>query len=252
MQTIIKKGFYPFFVLIFLFSFLISCDNPGTDTPPDDNGVETGTVTDNDGNVYRTVTIGTQVWMVENLKTTKFNDGTSIPTIVSWIYPTTPVYCWFNNDIVNKALYGAIYNWYAVNTGKLAPAGWHVATDSDWTLLENYLLENGYNYDGTTTGNKYAKAMASSSLWTSSMYTGVPGSIDFTTYRNKSGFTAYPAGTRSVDGNFYYFNFSTFWWCSTEDSQASALTRSIVHNAGDVRRGSYSKSTGFSVRCVKN
>src|SRR5664279_2133742 len=85
-------------------------------------------VTDIDGNVYTTVTIGTQVWMVENLKTTKYNDGTSIPNITdgaAWESLTTPGYCFYNNEAANKTTYGALYNWYTVNSSKLAPTGWH-------------------------------------------------------------------------------------------------------------------------------
>jgi len=246
MLTSNKKGFYPLIVLGFLFSFLSSCDNTGT--PSDQNDQ----VTDADGNIYSTVTIGTQVWMVENLQTTKLNDGTAIPLGSTWTYPTTPVYCWYNSDIANKGSYGALYDWYAVNTGKLAPTGWHVPTDAEWTTLENYLLANGYNYDGTTVGNKYAKAMASTSYWTSSMYTGVPGSVDYPTFRNKSGFNAVPAGTCNVLGAYYYMATSTYWWSSTESSATEAKMRSIVNNAFDVKSGSYSKCTGFSVRCIKN
>ncbi|MDD4729737.1 MAG: FISUMP domain-containing protein, partial [Dysgonamonadaceae bacterium] len=120
------------------------------------------TVTDIDDNVYHTVTIGTQVWMVENLKTTKYNDGTSIPLVsdgTAWSNLATPGYCFYNNDAANKSTYGALYNWFTVNTNKLAPTGWHVPTDAESTTLENYLIANGFNYDGTTTGNKIAKSM---------------------------------------------------------------------------------------------
>ena len=100
------------------------------------------TATDIDGNVYHTVTIGTQIWMVENLKTTRYNDGSPIPFVTdssSWSNLTTPGYCWYNNDTTNKNTYGALYNWFAVNTGKLAPTGWHVPTDDEWTTLTTYL-----------------------------------------------------------------------------------------------------------------
>ena len=102
-----------------------------------------GNVTDDDGNVYHSVTIGTQVWMVENLKTTKYNDGTSIPLVTDatdWHNLLTPGYCWNNNDEATyKATYGALYNWYTVNTGNLCPTGWHVPGDAEWTTLTTYL-----------------------------------------------------------------------------------------------------------------
>jgi len=112
----------------------------------DDNNNPTttaGKVTDIDGNVYDTVKIGTQIWIIENLKTTKYNDGTSIPMVTdsaAWINLTTPGYCWHKNTSASyKNTYGALYNWYAVNTGKLAPKGWHVPSDAEWTTLITYL-----------------------------------------------------------------------------------------------------------------
>jgi len=101
-----------------------------------------GTITDIDGNYYTTVTIGTQVWMVENLKTTKYNDGTGIPLVTDntvWCNLSTPGYCWYNNDETTyKNPYGALYNWHTVHTGKLCPSGWHVPTDSEWITLTSY------------------------------------------------------------------------------------------------------------------
>ena len=127
-----------------------------------------GTVADADGNVYQTVRIGNQkfvaqVWTVENLRTTKYNDGTPIPHLtdsVAWINDTLGAYCYYldttSGNIIKK--YGALYNWYAVDTKKLAPKGWHVPSDEEWNTLQDYLIANGYNFDGTTTGNKIAKS----------------------------------------------------------------------------------------------
>ena len=108
-------------------------------------------ITDIDGNVYHTVKKGNQLWTVENLRTTSFNDGRPIQLVtdnVTWASLTTPAYCWYNNDIYNKSKYGALYNWYAVDTKKLAPKGWHVPTDVEWDILQDYLIANGYNSDG--------------------------------------------------------------------------------------------------------
>ena len=100
-------------------------------------------VQDIDGNNYLTVTIGTQIWMAENLRTTKYNDGTAIPLVTdntTWANLTTPAYCWYNNDAkTNGSTYGALYNWYSVNTKKLCPTGWHVPNDTEWTTLTTYL-----------------------------------------------------------------------------------------------------------------
>ena len=102
-----------------------------------------GSVTDIDGNNYKTIQIGTQTWIDGNLKTTRYNDGTVIPNVTdiyAWEALTTPGFCWYdNNEDTNKATYGALYNWFAVNTGKLCPVGWHVPTDAEWTTLTTYL-----------------------------------------------------------------------------------------------------------------
>ena len=186
-----------------------------------------GTVTDADGNVYHTVTIGTQTWMVENLRTTKYNDGTSIPNVTdatAWGNLTTPGVCTYKNtsntDTINT--YGRLYNWYTVNTGKLAPTGWHVPSDAEWTTLENYLIANGYNYDGTTTGNKYAKALASATGWYSYSSTGAVGNTDYPAKRNVTGFTALPGGYRYGGGAFYDIGYYGYWWSATEDDADGA------------------------------
>ena len=139
-------------------------------------------VTDIDGNVYQTVTIGTQVWMVENLKTTRYIDGTAIPLDTNsstWGGLTTPGYCWYNDSAIYGNTYGALYNWYAVNTGKLAPAGWHVPTDSEWTVLTTYL-------GGETVAG--GKLKDTGTTYWQSPNTGAT---------NASGFLALPGGFRS-------------------------------------------------------
>jgi hypothetical protein len=110
-----------------------------------------GRINDIEGNTYHSVEIGNQVWMVENLKTTKYNDGTSIPLVnngLTWKSLTTPAYCRYNNDAINnKVTYGALYNWYTVNTGKLCPKSWHVPTDSEWKLLEINIMMDLYEVE---------------------------------------------------------------------------------------------------------
>ena len=125
---------------------------------------------DIDDNIYSEIKIGDQVWTVENLRTTKYNDGTAIPHVnenTNWLDLTDGAYCFYeNNETPSKhSKWGALYNWYAVNTGKLAPSGWRVPTDDDWTKLEEYLIANGYNWDGTTSRNKIAKSMAANADW---------------------------------------------------------------------------------------
>jgi uncharacterized protein (TIGR02145 family)/uncharacterized repeat protein (TIGR02543 family) len=212
-------------------------------------------VPDIDGNVYTTIRIGTQTWMVENLKTTKFNDNTVIPagapfTAAEWAALTTPGYCWYNNDIANKAAYGALYNWYTVNTGKLAPAGWHVPTDVELTTLENYLIANGYNWDNTTTGNKIAKSMAAKTIWNTSTSAGAIGN-DLTT-NNRSGFSALPGGCRSFDGTFGGQSYGGGWWSAAASDATYAWDRGLFSDVTSLDRGGDDKGCGFSVRLVRN
>ena len=214
-------------------------------------------VLDADGNVYGTVTIGTQVWLKENLKTTKYNDGTTaIPnvTVTEWENLIAGAYCWYNNDILNKTNYGAIYNWYAVNTGMLCPTGWHVPKEIDWTTLENYLINNGYNYDGSTSGNKIAKSLAATTLWNVSSTPGAVGNTDYLTYRNKTGFTAPPGGYRSHLGSSPFGDIGDYgtWWSATEDGAADAWARTIAHDKSSLDIYSNYKKDGFSVRCLKD
>ena len=129
------------------------------------------TVTDKDGNIYDTVHIGKQVWLKENLATTKYNDGTQIPLVTdnSWYNLSTAAYCWYGNDSATyKPLSGALYNWYAVNTGKLCPAGWHVPADTEWTTLAKYLDPNAlandcYNIQSSIAGDKLKQV--GTSIW---------------------------------------------------------------------------------------
>jgi len=223
-----------------------------------------GTMTDIDGNVYQTVKIGTQVWTVENLQTTKYNDGTAITLVTSTVtwdslyahHLTTPVYCYYNNmtnaDSIKK--WGALYNWYVVNTGKLAPAGWHVPTDSEWEVMQSYLVMNGYNYDGTTdttTMNKISKALAAQTDWATSTNAGVPGNN--LTQNNQSGFSALPGGFRDIDGSFGNVGSIGIWWCASELNASLAWNRGLVCDSYDLDRNyTHGKNCGFSVRLVRD
>ncbi|HEY5141428.1 MAG TPA: fibrobacter succinogenes major paralogous domain-containing protein, partial [Methylococcales bacterium] len=188
----------------------------------------TGTVTDHDGNVYKTVKIGQQWWMAENLKTITYNNGISIPLVTdsaTWRNLTTPGYCWLSNDISYKNVYGALYNWYTVNTGKLAPTGWHVSSDAEWTILTDFLGGIG------VAGGKL-KAIgtieAATGLW-------FAPNTDAT---NESGFSALPAGVRFDDGHFYldYMGHLGYWYSSTAFSATDAFGRQINYNQGDITR----------------
>ena len=200
-----------------------------------------GTVTDIDGNVYHIVTIGTQVWMVENLKTTKFNDGSSITLVTdnsAWSKLTTPGYCWQNNHISNKNTYGALYNWYTVNTGKLAPQGWHVSTFEDWDTLNAYLGSSNAGGKIKTTGT----IETGTGLW-HSPNTGAT---------NSSGFTGLPGGYRIVPGDFDGLGSMGGWWTTFKEQSGNAWSTNLFHDYESIGCLGSSLGTGFSVRCVQD
>jgi uncharacterized protein (TIGR02145 family) len=193
----------------------------------------TGTVTDDDGNIYNTVTIGTQVWMVENLKTTVTKYGNAIPLVTdvtAWGNLTTPGFCWYNNDEnTYKNTYGALYNWYAVNTGRLCPFDWHVPTDTEWTILTTYLGGD------SVAGNKLRE--------TGIIHWANPN-IGAT---NETGFTALPGGYRYYLGSFGGITYVGQWWSSSEEGYHRYLGRADPFYRDCVRHES-----GNSVRCVKD
>jgi uncharacterized protein (TIGR02145 family) len=205
------------------------------------------TLTDIDENEYQTIKIGKQVWTVENLKTTKYNDGTPMLKVLDnseWANLSTGAYCYYDNDISNKEKYGALYNWYAVATGKLAPKGWHVPTEADWAKLEKYLIANSYNWDGTKKENKVAKALAAKTDWEPDNHTGTIGND--LTKNNRSGFSALPGGSRSNHGDFRNKSRSGVWWHS-----GSSAYYFIIGNNNEAPNsyGSY-KQIGLSVRLI--
>jgi uncharacterized protein (TIGR02145 family) len=216
--------------------------------------VETPIIKDVDGNVYQTVKIGNQVWIAENLRTTKFNDGTPIPQVTdgaTWANLSTSGYCLYNNNISNKDKYGTLYNWYAVDTKKLAPKGWHVPTDADWDKLKNYLIDNGYNWDGTKIDNKIAKAMAAKTDWNIDTKPGTIGND--LSKNNKSCFSALPGGSRDLDGLYVGIGFNGYWWSATENDAANAFNRDLYFDySGLLFRFSFNKRCGFYVRLLRD
>jgi uncharacterized protein (TIGR02145 family) len=195
-----------------------------------------GSLNDNDGNVYKTITIGKQTWMAENLKTTKYNDGTVIPIVTttsSWALLKTDAYCWPNNDETTyKDTYGALYNWYAVNSGKLCPKGWHVPTDTEWTTLITYL-------GGESVGRGKLKETGIAH-WKS------PN----TNATNLSGFSAVPSGY--LYGTFYPIGYYASWWSSTEANQYDTKCRILDYLDSNSFYSSGTRGFGLSVRCIKD
>ncbi len=239
-----------FIIFIVLFLSIFCTEDPVSPEPiPDDP------VTDIDGNVYQTVRIGDQVWMAENLRTTRYNDGTPITldtSGTSWTFAKVEKYCYYlnttNADSIIK--FGSLYNWFVVETEKLAPEGWHVPTDAEWDTLVNYLITNGYNYDGTTTGNKVGKSLAAKEAWAVSTNVGAIGNN--LSKNNISGFSAYPGGFRTADGNFDGIGGRGSFWSAIESSDIHALYRYLNYSNGYLFGSNFLKSCGFSVRCVKD
>jgi len=199
------------------------------------------TVTDIDGNIYHAVVIGTQTWMLENLKTTKYHDGTVISNITdntTWTN-TGAAYCWYNNDVANKAIYGALYNWYAVDPSSngnksICPNGWHVPTDAEWIILTNFL-------GGETFASGKMKEIGTTH-WTS------PN----TEADNSSGFTALPGGSRNyVDGLFNNLGSYGNLWSSIASDASNAWFRYLRYYDAYAVRIDNNKKNGHSVRCLK-
>jgi uncharacterized protein (TIGR02145 family) len=204
----------------------------------DDDDDTPGEITDKDGNVYTSVIIGTQEWMAENLKTTKYNDGTDIPLVTDdheWIELTTGAYCWYNNDAATyKTPYGALYNWYAVNTGKLCPTGWRVPTNAEWSQLTDFL--GGDDIAG-------GKLKESGTTHWNSPNTGAT---------NETGFTALPSGYREYHGTYNYVGYNGYWWSSQEGSTTHAYGRGMYYDISDIYICYFPKLYGWSVRCLRD
>jgi len=207
------------------------------------SAVTYGTVTDIEGNIYKTVTIGNQTWMAENLRTTRYNDSTEIPNIIDsieWGKSNTGAYCNYKNSssTVEIATNGRLYNFHAVNTGKLAPLGWHIPNENEWEQLAQYL-------GGTELAG--GKLKESGFLhWLS------PN----TAATNESGFTALPCGNRFGSGEFNnkYSNkgFDGFWWSSTDYNSDFAFHAELDFYNSRFEGGFLFKTFGMSIRCVKN
>jgi len=194
-------------------------------------------VKDTDGNIYGTVDIGKQIWMAENLKTTKYNDGTSIPLISdnkTWSKLKTGGFCWFNNDEENKEDFGALYNWYAVDSKKLCPVGWHVPSELEVESLITFLG------DQNIAGNRLKEA--STEHWMTSL----------TIVTNEFQFSALPGGFRLYSGSFSELRQYGVWWTSTGYQSSQAWNMGLYFNSSKLYNGHDITQAGFSVRCIKN
>lgn len=216
-------------ILVVLIVFFISCSKEVKPPEP---------VPDIEGNIYKTVQIGTQFWMAENLKTTRYNDGTTIPLITNgndWGNLKTPGYCWYLNDEgTYKDPYGALYNGYTVSTGLLCPTGWHVPGRDEWQQLRNFLA------DTIKGGGKLKEA----------------GTIHWLPpnkgAENSTGFNALAAGIRYFEGSFSSFSYFTSFWSATETGTNNQWYLSLYYGDATVSMNHRSKKQGFSVRCIKD
>ncbi len=216
------------------------CPNPTSGFGPN--------IADEDGNSYKTVYIGSQKWMAENLRTTKYNDGTMIPLVIDptkWAenfnkMSTLPMMSWYNNDKDNSIAtkYGALYNWYAItplyNEDKnVCPTHWHLPSDDEWTVLLDFIAGDG---------GKLKKEGITEWLSPNSFAT------------NTSGFSALPAGFRDEAGNYVQISTNGKWWSSLQHEifKSNAWYRDLNNGNGALFRGFYDKSAGLSVRCVED
>jgi len=184
------------------------------------------------------VTIGTQVWATINLDVVTYRNGDVIPQVTdatAWAALTTGAWCYYNNDAANGTIYGKLYNWYAVNDSRgLAPQGWHVPTNAEWTTLTTEL-------EGPTVAGGKMKTIGTT-LW-----------LDPNRFAtNTSGFSGLPGGSRVTNGTFYTIRYSGLWWSSTQSGTATAWNRDLYYNDGNADTGSSSKGDGFSVRCLRD
>ena len=196
-------------------------------------------VTDIDGNIYPTVQICNQVWTAKNLDVSHYRNGDLIPQVTDptqWSNLTTGAWCYYENNSANGTIYGKLYNWYAVNDPRgLAPTGYHVPSNDEWTSLETCLG------GASVAGGAMKEAGLMHWLTTNTGAT------------NSSGFSGLPGGDRSGNGNFENnIGSSGFWWSSTEGSTSSAWNRYLVYDSRLVDRFNDDKPIGFSVRCLRD
>jgi uncharacterized protein (TIGR02145 family) len=197
----------------------------------------TNTATDIDGNTYETVQIGSQIWMKENLRTTKYANGDVIPNVTDgnqWSNLTTGAWSCYSNNNQTQNLFGNLYNWFAVaDQRNICPTGWHVPSDVEWITLTDYLG------GGSVAGGK---------MKSTAIYWQSPNQ-DAT---NESGFSGLPGGFRALEGSFMGIGNSSIWWGSSEYDTGSAWYWSLYFNYGGLSWNVDSKEDGMSVRCIKN
>lgn len=215
------------FVFLLIELYLSSCNREGY--------VDNGIVIDIDGNIYHSVHIGNQVWMLENLNVTHFRNGEVIPLATKWQNPDTAVYCNFNNTDSLSKTYGKLYNWYAAHDKRnIAPVGWHVPTESDWQTLIAFL--GGENFAGGKLKEKGIRHWLKPNTGAS----------------NESGFTGLPGGYSTNTGVFLGMGTNAYWWSSTDGNETMGCCRCVSSTSQAIECIKGGKLCGFSVRCIKD
>lgn len=207
---------------------------------------------------YHGVQIGNQIWSVQNLATTKYNDGTPIrlvTKVADWkmMSDTAAVCCAYNFSASNVTNHGYLYNWRSVNSGKLAPAGWHIPTDEEWNTMQNWLIANGYNYNSTDlSSNNIGKSLSLGTTWATTSLNAAVGNTRVVS-NNLSGFSARGSGAQPYMGVApTTLTFGGYWWTSSESSATNAICRGLYFSFPNLLRIDSDKRTGYSIRLVKD
>lgn len=225
----------------YLFMGLLACAlilSFGCDKDDDDDGISYGSVKDSEGNTYKTVKIGSQTWMAEDLRATKLNTGLALDEIqgdLEWSETSDPAYCWYNNDPSDGGgKYGVLYNFYAVETGRLCPSGWKVPSRADWNQLMDYLADNGYD-------DKQGHALKATSGW-----------HDKGSGKDSYGFKAVPSGYRTQSGPFVFRGEQVYMWSSSKRYGSKSWCRSFYFVYDHTLENDAFRTSGMVVRCIKS
>ncbi|MFM7103980.1 MAG: fibrobacter succinogenes major paralogous domain-containing protein [Flavobacteriales bacterium] len=224
---------------MYQFSSLHTCWAENVHNP----AVPNGSMMDQQGNSYKTIVIGEQEWMAENLNTSLYRNGEAIPEIessVEWSSTQSGAYCHFDNISTNACPYGKLYNWYAcVNSRQLCPQGWHIPSDSEWSIVANYL--GGSSMAGSAM-KSLGSVATSNGLWLDS-------NLEAT---NNSGFSGIPGGYRSLNGSFTGFGLMGIFWSRNTSDSDGAYSRGLYATGSSVERADDDRPNGYSVRCIKD
>lgn len=247
----------PILLSVFVLFTCASCKENTIDIPNVNNGIvfnpnlSYGSVTDIDGNVYKTITIGEQIWMAQNLRTTKYSNGDIIPNVINsseWAYMNSGAQCSFRNSTNTDSIakFGRLYNGYAASDKRnIAPTGWHIPSVSDWIILESYLNSKGYFVELNNGYGGICKSLLGTTDWVGKYADDYTNNLS---RNNLTGFTAFPNGKRNaVSGSFENKYQDVYWWCSNSMHVDMDGTYQLFKDGGYG-----TERWGFAIRCIKN